>query len=64
MLDYIYQFANDIDYCIFYSGMGSVEILQLTEIPKIKEFLSAYKIHIEPCPSIQMCRTIGYGVKS
>lgn len=46
LLDYIYNYRNQIDYVIYYNknkNKNNIEIIKVSNIPAIKEYLSNYK---------------------
>lgn len=59
ILNYIYKFHDQIDYCVFVSGHGDIDVIKLASIPSIIELLSTYNIAIMPGYGLQVCSTIG-----
>lgn len=60
MLNYLYSFQKEIDYCLFLTcGNSYIEALKLKNIPRIQQYLHSgeYEIHNMASVAIQSCTT-------
>ena len=58
LLDFIQNYSDEVDYCIFINGFGELDIIHLKKIPIIKNILSGYNITHACGLSLEICHTI------
>ena len=60
LLNYIYEYNLDVDYVIYYNiNWNYVEVLKVTNIPAIKNFLPQHKYELYPLMAVETSSTYG-----
>lgn len=62
LLDFMYEYRDDIDYVIYFNFRGCTEIIKVANIPFLKKFLQSRKFSIASGRGVQMISTVGISI--